>query len=45
LNLAGSPELLLVLSGRETTVRRLDALREELGDDPQAWMAKLLEAA
>jgi type IV secretion system protein VirB4 len=45
LNLAGSPELLLVLSGRETTVRRLDALREELGDDPRAWMAKLLEAA
>ena len=45
LNLAGSPELLLVLSGRESTVRKLDALREELGDDPQAWMARLLEAA
>lgn len=45
LNLAGSPELLLVLSGRESTVRKLDALREELGDDPRAWMARLLEAA
>lgn len=45
LNLAGSPELLTVLSGRETTVRKLDALRETLGDDPSAWMAKLVEAA
>jgi len=45
LNLAGAPELLTVLSGRETTVRKLDALREQLGDEPQAWMAKLLAAA
>ncbi|MET3666092.1 VirB4 family type IV secretion/conjugal transfer ATPase [Caulobacter sp. 1776] len=45
LNLAGAPELLTVLSGRETSVRKLDALREQLGDDPRAWMARLLEAA
>ena len=45
LNLAGAPELLTVLSGRETSVRKLDTLREQLGDDPRAWMAKLLEAA
>jgi len=45
LNLAGAPELLTVLSGRETTVRKLDALREQLGDEPRDWMAKLLEAA
>jgi type IV secretion system protein VirB4 len=45
LNLAGAPELLTVLSGRETSVRKLDALREQLGDDPQAWMAKLVKAA
>ncbi|PLR20007.1 VirB4 family type IV secretion/conjugal transfer ATPase [Caulobacter zeae] len=45
LNLAGSPELLTVLSGRESTVRRLDALREHLGDAPEAWMAKLLKEA
>jgi type IV secretion system protein VirB4 len=34
-----------VLSGRETTVRRLDALRETLGDAPDAWMARLLKEA
>jgi type IV secretion system protein VirB4 len=45
LNLAGAPELLTVLSGRETSVRKLDILREQLGDDPRAWMAKLLAAA
>jgi len=45
LNLAGSPELLTVLSGRESTVRRLDALREHLGDAPEAWMARLLKEA
>ncbi|AYV49292.1 VirB4 family type IV secretion/conjugal transfer ATPase [Caulobacter flavus] len=45
LNLSGSPELLTVLSGRESTVRKLDALRERLGDAPEAWMAKLLKEA
>ncbi|WP_454716889.1 VirB4 family type IV secretion/conjugal transfer ATPase [Caulobacter segnis] len=45
LNLAGAPELLTVLSGRESTVRKLDALREQLGDDPSAWMPKLVRAA
>jgi type IV secretion system protein VirB4 len=45
LNLAGAPELLTVLSGRESTVRKLDALREQLGDDPSIWMEKLVRAA
>ncbi len=45
LNLASQPELLMVLSGRERTVRMLDALREELGDSPQAWLPRLVEAA
>lgn len=45
LNLAGAPELLTVLSGRESSVRKLDALREQLGDDPKAWMAQLVKAA
>ncbi|KSB87597.1 type VI secretion protein [Caulobacter vibrioides] len=45
LNLAGSPELLTVLSGRESTVRKLDVLRERLGDAPEAWMARLLKEA
>jgi type IV secretion system protein VirB4 len=41
LNLAGEPELLTVLSGREESVRRLDAIRAEVGDDPQAWLPRL----
>ncbi|WP_426000490.1 VirB4 family type IV secretion/conjugal transfer ATPase [Caulobacter sp. DWR1-3-2b1] len=45
LNLAGSPELLLVLSGREKTVRSLDVLRDQLGDKPEQWMRQLLEMA
>lgn len=45
LNLSGSPELLTVLSGRESTVRKLDALRERVGDAPEAWMARLLQEA
>jgi type IV secretion system protein VirB4 len=45
LNLAGSPELLTVLSGREKTVRILDELRHDLGDDPVQWMTKLVGRA
>jgi type IV secretion system protein VirB4 len=45
LNLSGAPELLTILSGRESTVRRLDALRESVGDAPEAWMAKLVREA
>ena len=42
---ASQPELLTVLSGRERTVRILDALRAELGDAPDAWLPRLVEAA
>ena len=45
LNLASQPELLTVLSGREKTVRMLDKLRAELGDDPAAWLPRLVAAA
>lgn len=45
LDLAGMPEVLTVLSGRESTVRRLDALRTELGDAPPAWYPALTGAA
>ena len=45
LNLAGSPDLLTVLSGREKTVRILDELRHDLGDDPAGWMPKLVGRA
>ena len=42
LNLTGQQELLTVLSGRERTVRQLDRIREEVGDDPAAWMPRLM---
>lgn len=41
LDLSGMPEVLTVLSGRESTVRRLDALRAEYGDAPSAWYPAL----
>ncbi len=37
LDLSGMPDLLTVLSGRESSVRRLDLLRGEVGDDPVRW--------
>lgn len=37
LDLSGMPEVLTVLSGRESTVRKLDQLRERYGDTPEAW--------
>ncbi|WP_159980223.1 MULTISPECIES: VirB4 family type IV secretion/conjugal transfer ATPase [unclassified Novosphingobium] len=37
LDLAGMPEVLTVLSGRESTVRKLDQLRERYGDAPEGW--------
>ena len=44
LDLSGMPEVLTILSGRESTVRRLDALRGEYGDMPQAWYPALTGA-
>ncbi len=37
LDLAGMPDLLTVLSGREASVRRLDMLRGQVGDAPADW--------
>ena len=45
LNLTGEPEMLMILSGRERTVRLLDEIRAEVGDDPEAWLPRLLERA
>ena len=45
LNLSGMPDLLKVLSGRESSVRHLDALRSEHGDAPEAWLPHLLKGA
>src|SRR3569623_405289 len=45
LNLTGERENLTILSGRERTVRLLDAIRAERGDDPADWIPRLLERA
>ncbi|WP_419816725.1 VirB4 family type IV secretion/conjugal transfer ATPase [Glacieibacterium sp.] len=44
LDLTGLDRILTVLSGREATVRILDGLRAELGDDPKDWLEPLLTA-
>jgi type IV secretion system protein VirB4 len=41
LDLSGAPEVLTILSGRESAVRRLDSLREVAGDDPAKWFPAL----
>jgi type IV secretion system protein VirB4 len=41
LDLSGAPEVLTVLSGRESSVRRLDLLREAIGDAPADWFPAL----
>ena len=43
LDLAGEADLLTILSGRERSVRILDDIRAEVGDDPEAWMVPLME--
>ncbi|OBX19550.1 type VI secretion protein [Erythrobacter sp. QSSC1-22B] len=45
LDLSGAPEVLTVLSGREGSVRRLDLLREAVGDNPADWFPSLTGAA
>jgi type IV secretion system protein VirB4 len=45
LNLGGERDLLTILSGRERTVRLLDEIRAETGDEPEAWIPRLLERA
>ncbi|NVE94926.1 VirB4 family type IV secretion/conjugal transfer ATPase [Altererythrobacter lutimaris] len=41
LDLSGAPEVLTILSGRESAVRRLDLLREAVGDHPSDWYPAL----
>jgi type IV secretion system protein VirB4 len=41
LDLGGMPDVLTVLSGRETNVRRLDEIRASVGDDPALWYPML----
>jgi type IV secretion system protein VirB4 len=45
LNLSGERDLLTILSGRERTVRLLDEIRAQTGDEPAAWLPRLLEVA
>jgi type IV secretion system protein VirB4 len=45
LNLSGEADILTILSGREASVRLLDSIRAKTGDDPDDWMAPLLEQA
>ena len=45
LDLSGAPEVLTVLSGRESAVRRLDLLREAVGDAPADWFPSLTGSA
>ncbi|MEO6248970.1 MAG: VirB4 family type IV secretion/conjugal transfer ATPase [Sphingomicrobium sp.] len=37
LDLSGMPELMTILSGRESSIRRLDELRATFGDEPAKW--------
>ena len=41
LDLSNAPEVLTILSGRESTVRKLDLLRESLCDAPAQWYPPL----
>jgi type IV secretion system protein VirB4 len=41
LDLSGMPDVLTVLSGRESTVRRLDLLRAQHGEEPSRWYSEL----
>ncbi|HEX5379019.1 MAG TPA: VirB4 family type IV secretion/conjugal transfer ATPase [Phenylobacterium sp.] len=43
LDLGGMPDLVRVLAATERSVRRLDALRAEHGDDPAAWLDHFLQ--
>lgn len=45
LNLTGEKDLLTILSGRERTVRLLDEIRIQTGDDPSEWLPRLMEVA
>ncbi len=45
LDLSGAPEVLTVLSGRESAVRRLDLLRDAVGDAPADWFPTLTGSA
>ena len=45
LDMGDMPGAITILSGREASVRKLDAIREAHGDAPADWMPQLLAAA
>ncbi len=45
LDLSGMPDLITILSGRESIVRHLDGLRASVGDEPAAWFEALTGTA
>lgn len=45
LDMGDMPDAMTVLSGRESSVRKLDELRDTHGDAPSDWMPQLLQAA
>jgi len=45
LDMGNMPDAITVLSGRETSVRKLDELRRDHGDAPSEWLPILLKAA
>jgi len=42
LDLSDMPDLLVLLSGRESSVRKLDELRDRFGDAPSKWWPHLI---
>lgn len=45
LDLGGMPEVIAVLSGRAETVKILDRIRAEHGDDPKVWLPRFAKEA
>lgn len=45
LDMGDMPDAMTILSGRESSVRKLDELRNAHGDAPSDWMPQLLQAA
>ena len=44
LDLSGMSDLMILLSGRETSIRKLDELRARLGDHPSLWYEQLTKS-
>lgn len=42
-NLGAMPDMLIITSGTTENVALLDKIREEVGDEPKAWMPLLHE--